>query len=605
MSSNTESWGSRVGLILAMAGNAVGLGNFLRFPVQAVQNGGGAFIIPYLVCFLLMGIPLLFVEWSIGRYGGNRGHHSTPFILDSMGKKMIWRYVGVFGIFSNIAIAAYYCYIESWTMSYVYHSIVGTFNNMSAHEVSGFFSNYLDVTTSTTGIPYEAVIFFVACLALNTWILSKGLSGGIEIAAKIGVPLLIVFGIFLAIKGITLKAGHQGAVFDGLTGLNFLWTPQFDSLTNPKVWLAAAGQIFFTLSVGMGSIQCYASYLRKKDDIALNAMSAGWMNEFVEVLLGSAIIIPISIGYLGIDRVIELTQTGGLGLGFRTMPYLFQQWGPMLAVLAGVAFFGLLFFAGITSSLAMGTPFMGFMQDEFNWSRKKSALTFGLIILALGLPTVFLFQMGVFDEYDYWAGTVSLVVFAMLEVILFSWIFGMKKGWGEINSGADIKIPIVYKYIIKYVTPIMLIIVFFGALVRPEKDDWSQLSLRGWKVHNESIIGQITHKGIGPNANYFADSFYSEVSGKIDSIYSTEKSQFIVISTVANNTTTYETKTNNIIKVKQGDNISVGTVLYAGNIINRVFYIDMARILLVSSFVGIGIMVFIAHRKRKKKGLLS
>lgn len=605
MSSNTESWGSRVGLVLAMAGNAVGLGNFLRFPVQAVQNGGGAFIIPYLICFLLMGIPLLFVEWSIGRYGGNKGHHSTPFILDSMGKKMIWRYVGVFGIFSNIAIAAYYCYIESWTMSYIYHSIVGTFSHMNAYEVSGFFTNYLDVTNSTTGIPYEALVFFVACLALNTWILSKGLSGGIEIAAKIGVPLLIVFGIFLAIKGITLKAGHQGAVFDGIAGLNYLWTPQFDSLTNPKVWLAAAGQIFFTLSVGMGSIQCYASYLKKKDDVALNAMSAGWMNEFVEVLLGSAIIIPISIGYLGIDRVIELTQTGGLGLGFRTMPYLFQQWGPILAVFAGVAFFGLLFFAGITSSLAMGTPFMGFMQDEFNWSRKKSALTFGLIILMLGLPTVFLFQMGVFDEYDYWAGTVSLVVFAMLEVILFSWIFGMKKGWAEINSGADIKIPTIYRFIIKYITPIMLIIVFLGALVRPEKDEWSKLSFTGWKVHNESIIGQITHKGIGPNAQYFDKKFYSEVDGNIDSIYTSGKKQFISISTTNLNNTTYETNISNTIQVKQGAIVKSGDILYTGKVINRIFYIDMARILLVSTFIGIGILVFIAHRKRKKKGAIA
>ena len=124
------------------------------------------------------------------------------------------------------------------------------------------------------------------------------------------------FGIFLAIRGITLRAGHEGALFDGVVGLNFLWTPHYDSLMNPKVWLAAAGQIFFTLSLGQGSVQCYASYVKKKDDIALNSMAAGWMNEFVEVVLGSAIIIPISIGYFGLDKVVELTQLGGLGLGF-------------------------------------------------------------------------------------------------------------------------------------------------------------------------------------------------------------------------------------------------------------------------------------------------
>lgn len=253
----------------------------------------------------------------------------------------------------------------------------------------------------------------------------------------------------------------------------------------------------------------------------------------------------------------------------------------------------------------MGTPFMGFMQDEFKWSRKKSALTFGIIILLLGLPTVFFFQMGVFDEYDYWAGTVSLVIFAMLEIILFSWIFGLKQGWNEITSGADIKIPIIYKYIIKYITPIMLIIVFFGALVRPENDDWSKLSFKGWKIHNESIIGQITHKGIGPNADYFSDKFFSEVSGKIDSIYNSGKSQFINITTTNNSSVTYETNLKNKILVKKGDNINIGDVLYTGNIINKIFYIDMARILLISTFIGISILVYIAYRKRKKKGVIS
>ena len=263
---NNEAWGSRVGLVLAMAGNAVGLGNFLRFPMQAVQNGGGAFIIPYLVCFLLMGIPLLFVEWTTGRYGGQFGHHTTPFAFHKMNNRWIWKYIGVFGIFSNLSIAAYYCYIESWTLSYTFYSAVGTFNGLSQHGVADFFTNYLDISTSTTGIPYEAVVFYILCLALNIYILSRGLSGGVEKAAKIMMPLLLLFGTFLAIRGITLKAGESGALFDGVVGLNFLWTPQYDALTNPKVWLAAAGQIFFTLSLGQGSVQCYASYVKKKDD---------------------------------------------------------------------------------------------------------------------------------------------------------------------------------------------------------------------------------------------------------------------------------------------------------------------------------------------------
>lgn len=458
MSTNRENWGSRVGLILAMAGNAVGLGNFLRFPVQAVQNGGGSFIIPYLVCFLLMGIPLLFVEWSMGRFGGKNSDHSTPFILNSMDKRAFWKYLGVFGIFTNIAVAAYYCYLESWALSYAYHSVAGTFSGMTQEGVSDFFNTYVGLGTN------QPILFWIITLTLNTWILSRGLSGGVEIASKIGMPLLILFGIFLAVKGLTLTAGHQGAVYDGTVGLNFMWTPNFETIWEPKVWLAAAGQIFFTLSVGMGTIHCYASYLKAKDDIALNAMSAGWMNEFVEVVLGGAIVIPISVGYLGIEKVIELTQSGGLGLGFRTLPYLFQNWGPFLAAAAGFMWFVLLFFAGITSSLAMGTPVMGFLQDEFGVKRERAALIFGLIVFLLGAPCVFYFNQGVFDEYDYWAGTVSLVVFAVAEIILFAWVFGMGKGWTEITTGADIKVPIVFKFIIKYVTPIILIAVLLGSM---------------------------------------------------------------------------------------------------------------------------------------------
>ncbi|HPB26267.1 MAG TPA: sodium-dependent transporter [Bacteroidales bacterium] len=604
MVDNKLQWGSRVGLILAMAGNAVGLGNFLRFPVQAVQNGGGAFIIPYLVCFLLMGVPLLFIEWSIGRFGGQFGHHTTPFAFARMSKARMWKYIGVFGIFSNITIASYYCYIESWTMSYVYHSAVGTFAGMDQNSVAAFFDDYLNVFTSTTGIPFEAIVFFVVCLVLNTWVLSRGLSGGVEKAAKIGMPLLIVFGIFLAVKAIFLKAGQDGAVYDGTVGLNFLWTPQFDSLANPKVWLAAAGQIFFTLSLGQGSVQCYAAYVKKKDDIALNAMSAGWMNEFVEVVLGSAIIIPISIGYLGIDRVVELTSFGGLGLGFRTMPFLFQQWGPLLAAVAGVAFFGLLFFAGITSTLAMGTPVMSFLIDEFNWRRSRAAMGFGFSVLLLGLPTVVFFKKGVFDEYDYWAGTVSLVVFAMFEAILFAWVFGMKKGWQEITDGADIKVPAIFKYILKFVTPVILILVFVTSLIRPANDDWSKVSITGWEVHPESIIAKIRNDHIGPNCEYFTDTYYAETAGVVDSVYTSEEKNVVAVVKEDQSVKMYETAMTNSVVVKKGDRVDAGVALFSGSFINNVFYVDMSRLLLVALFLSICVLIFVAYRKRKKEGTI-
>ena len=545
MAQQKEAWGSRVGLMLAMAGNAVGLGNFLRFPVQAIQNGGGAFIIPYIVCFLLMGIPLLWVEWASGRFGGTRGHHSTPFILDSMDKRKFWKYIGVFGIFTNLAVAAYYCYLESWTLSWVWHTVTRSFAGQSQEEVAGFFGDYVGLNS------VEPIIFWIICLVLNTWILSKGLSGGVEKVAKIGMPLLILFGVFLAVMAVSLKAGEHGAINGGSVGLNFLWTPDFSTIWSPKVWLAAAGQIFFTLSVGMGSIQCYASYVRKKDDIALNAMSAGWMNEFVEVVLGSSIIIPISVGYLGVDKVIEMTKSGGLGLGFRTLPFLFEQWGTVLAIICGVFWFGLLFFAGITSSLAMGTPWMGFMTDEFGWSRQKGAWSFGAIVLILGLPTVLFFNQGVFDEYDYWAGTVSLVVFALAEIILFAWVFGMKRGMQEINSGGDIQVPKIFGFVIKWITPILLLGVFLGALITPAGNDWAGALQNGWVLDNGSIIKQITNSGL--------------------------KEQISAAQTA-------------------GDQALVDTLT------EKKLYINASRLLLLAVFGGVAYLVYIAYRKRIKEG---
>ncbi len=600
MAKTSDSWGSRMGLILAMAGNAVGLGNFLRFPVQAVQNGGGAFIIPYLVCFLLMGIPLLFIEWSSGRYGGKFGNHSTPYIFDSMVKGRILKYIGVFGIFTNLAIVAYYAFIESWTLSYVYHSIAGTFGGMSQGEVAGFFNSYVDVGVSTTGIPFEAIVFYVLCLALNTFILSKGL-GGVEKVAKIGMPLLILFGVFLAIRGYTLGTSGASDLFpdaNAWDGLNFLWTPQYDTLLNPKVWLAAAGQIFFTLSVGMGTIHCYASYVKSKDDIALNAVSAGFMNGFVEVVLGSAIVIPIAAGYLGLDWVIN---NAGFGMAFQTMPYLFQQWGPILAAVAGVMWFGLLFFAGITSSLAMGTPWIGFMRDEFGWGQKRGAWSFGALALLMGLPTVFFFQEGVFDDYDYWGGTVSLVVFAFFEVILFAWIFGMEKGWKEINIGSDIKIPLVYKFIIKFITPVLLGWVFLASI--------------------PSMVDNILHKDTYNNTSfaneYYAEKFNGDGSslGTVDEVepqqvkfsFENTRKRFDKVKEVSFEEKfidykTYSFKDDQSVIVKVGDVVRPGDVIAKGSFINKVFYKNIGRCMLLAMFAFIAFLVYLAYNKRRREG---
>jgi SNF family Na+-dependent transporter len=498
MTQKKERWATRLGLVLAMAGNAVGLGNFLRFPAEAARNGGGAFLIPYIVALLIMGLPLMWVEWSMGRYGGQFGHHSTPGILQSMGRSRFWKYFGVFGLWTNLVVAAYYCYIESWTLAYAGYALVGGFSDTGGKA-------FFDWLTGET--PNQILAFSAWGLLI---FLSRGLAKGIELVAKIGMPLLIVFAAVLAVRGLMIDpATDAAAKASPLEGLNFVWQPKFDKLSNPAVWLAAAGQIFFTLSIGLGSIHCYSSYLREKDDVALTGATTAWTNELCEVVLGGTILIPIAVAYLGLNDVINETKGGsGFSLGFFVFPTLFQKWGA-LAPAAGFMWFGLLFFAAITSSLAMGQPIMAFLQDEYGMNRRRTALAFGAMVLPLAAAVALLTQKCFFDEFNYWAGTLALVVFALGETILFAWVFGMDKGWAEMSKGAELKVPLVFYYIIKYVTPLFLLIILVGYIFQPAAG-WetyiqalfSGQSLPPWEWSGDGMIGKLLYKDlpIAPDA---------------------------------------------------------------------------------------------------------
>lgn len=513
--SSKERWASRMGLVLAMAGNAVGLGNFLRFPAQAVKNGGGAFLIPYFVALVVLGLPLMWIEWTMGRYGGRFGHHSAPGVFDSMGKRWFWKYIGVFGLWCNLLIASYYLYIESWTMAYAGYSLWGGF--APAANDPEFTKNFFSALTGEKENQIFAfsgwgMVLFAVCISFNVWILSKGLAKGIEFVSKIGMPLLIVFGMFLAIRGMLLTpetatgGGDRGVIEYPAVGLNFVWEPKYESLWNSSVWLAAAGQIFFTLSIGMGSIHCYASYLREKDDITLTGAGAAWTNEFCEVILGGTILLPIAVAYLGMGGVNDIFSNGGSGfdLGFKVFPRLFQHWGSGLANAAGFMWFGLLFFAAITSSLAMGQPIMAFLQSEYGFTRRGSAITFGLMLLPLSLPVALTHGASFFSEFDYWAGTLALFVFATLETICFAWVFGIENSWREMMKGAELQVPRFYYFVIKYVTPAMLLIILVTYIFQP-KQGWdsvlaavfsSEKEIEPWEWSGDGMIGKLLHADI-------------------------------------------------------------------------------------------------------------
>jgi len=456
-----ERWGSKLGVILAVAGSAIGLGNFLRFPVQAARNGGGAFLIPYLIALLLLGIPLMWIEWTIGRFGGGFGHSTAPGIFHTIwNKNRFIKYFGVIGIFGPLVIFIYYTYIESWLLGYSFFALLGKYNVCSTEQsMAAFLQGYQGLVKneffSGIGVNY---CFFVVTFLLNILIVYFGIRRGIEKVCKYGLPLLFIFGIVLMVRVLSLGAPDPAKPdYNVRNGLGFLWNPGWSALTDAKVWLAATGQIFFTLSCGIGVILTYASYLTEKDDVALSGLTAAATNELAEVILGGSIVIPAAFAFFGPVATAKIAEGGAFNLGFVTMPLVLQR--ITFGNFFGFIWFMLLFIAGITSSISLAQPAIAFVEDEFNLSKKSAIIIFAASTFILIQPAIFLLGKGVVDELDFWGGTFCLVVFATVETILFGWVFGMEQAWTQMHVGSDITIPRVYRFIIKYITPAFLLFI--------------------------------------------------------------------------------------------------------------------------------------------------
>jgi NSS family neurotransmitter:Na+ symporter len=300
-----------------------------------------------------------------------------------------------------------------------------------------------------------AYLFFLVTFCANIWVIYYGIKGGIERLCKWAMPLLFVFGFVLLLRVITLGTPDLTKPdWNTLNGFGFLWNPDFSALKSAKVWLEAAGQIFFTLSVGIGVILTYASYLSKGDDVVLSGLTASSTNEVAEVILGGSIVIPAAFVFFGPVDIRAIANSGVFNLGFVTTPLVLNKLP--LAWLFGFFWFFLLFLAGITSSVSLAQPAVAFLEDEFDISRKKAVAIFAAVSFVLCQPAIFFLGRGVVDELDFWGGTFFLVLFATIETILFAWVFGMEKAWDEIHKGADMRVPGVYKFIIKYITPLFL-----------------------------------------------------------------------------------------------------------------------------------------------------
>jgi SNF family Na+-dependent transporter len=455
-----EAWSSRLGVILAVAGSAVGLGNFLRFPGLAAQYGGGAFMIAYFISLLLLGIPIGWAEWTMGRRGGQLGFHSSPGIFHAIVRHPLGKYLGMFGLIVPVMVYMYYVYIEAWCLGYALNAATG---NLSAGTNFGaFFANFTGANQDGASIHFglhDVGIFVVFVYLLNFYFIYRGLSKGIEFVCKWGMPLLIL--IALIILGRVLTLGTPDAAKPDqnvINGLGYMWNPKevMEGLKNPQLWLAAAGQIFFSLSVGFGAIITYASYLKKRDDVVLSGLTAASANEFCEVGLGGLITVPAAFVFLGAAGIVG---QGTFALGFNVLPSVFAQMpaGNFFATI----FFLLLFLAAITSSLSMLQPGIAFLEEGLGLGR-KAAMAFLGFCTAVGTLLVWWFSkdLKALDVIDFWIGTVCIFIGGAALIIVFSWVIGIDEGWKEMHDGAEIKAPGIYKFLMKWVTPAFLIVVF-------------------------------------------------------------------------------------------------------------------------------------------------
>ena len=470
MTEQKQQWATRVGVILAVSGSAVGLGNFLRFPGQAAANGGGAFMIPYFVALLLVGIPVCWAEWTMGRYGGRKGFHSAPGILGAVGGGAVGRYFGSTGVLIPLAVSFYYTYIEAWCLGYAWQYVTGTPIvdpaaplAVQTEQAAAFYTNFIGA--SGNGVlaagSLRTFVFWCITFAINIWLVYRGISRGIEKFVSWAMPAMAVCALIVLARVLTLGTPDPALPDQNVVnGLGYMWNPNFSALGDAQTWLAAAGQIFFSLSVGFGVIINYASYMKKKDDVVLSGLTATATNELFEVGFGGLITLTAAFVFLGLSGTAAAVAGGTFGLGFNTLPVVFAQMGPLGPIIGAVWFF-MLFLAAITSSISMYQPSLAFFQESLGWSRRNATSLLVGICLAGSFLVMYFSRGSIFlGTLDFWVGTFLIFLLAMVQIICFSWIFGIDRGWKEAHDGAHIRIPSIFKFIMKYVSPLYLLIVF-------------------------------------------------------------------------------------------------------------------------------------------------
>ena len=439
-------WSSRMAFILAVTGSAVGLGNIWKFPYIAGQNGGGAFVLVYLICVIVIGMPVMMSEILIGRRGRRNPVATMELLGQEEGGSRRWQLVGGMGVVAGILILSYYSVIAGWTLAYVVKSITGSFVGASAASVSGQFNSF-------TGDWRLVALCHTLFMSLSIFVVARGVERGLEQAVRFMVPALLI--LMLVLLGYSINSGY----FD--EGVAFMFTPDFDRLTWGSV-LAALGQAFFTLSIGMGAIMAYGAYLPEETSITSASAAVVTADTSIAMLAGLAIF-PLVFAN-GLD------PADGPGLVFDTLPLAFGQ-------MAGGMFFSTLFFillsfAAWTSAIGLMEPAVAWIVERFHKTRAQATVMTGLLIWFVGMGSVLSFNVladvrflagTIFDNVDYLTSNIMLPLGGLLIVVFAGWVMCRNSTADELRgSGGWYK---TWHLLARFVAPIGILIVLINAVL--------------------------------------------------------------------------------------------------------------------------------------------
>lgn len=435
-----DRWNSKLGFILAAIGSAVGLGNIWRFPYTAVENGGGAFLLPYIFAIITAGIPILILEYTLGKtYRGG-----APVALARLNKKFEW--LGWFQVMIAFTITVYYVAIIVWVISYIGFAA----NQSWGADPTGFFLEYIGISSSALdlgGIQGNLVAPFIGIWIVTAIVMYRGISKGIELACKIALPALLVLTAILVIRGITLP----GAV----DGINYLFEPKWDRITDSSVWVAAYGQVFFSLSIAFAIMIAYSSYLPKDTDVVNSALITATANHGFELFAGIGVF--SILGYMAYAQgvAVEEVAAGGVGLAFMVFPAAISTL-PAMNGFIGVCFFGALLFAGFTSLISIIQAVISGIEDKFEIPHKKATTI--VIVPAFVISILFITGAGlnILDIVDAFSNQIGVAGAGLLEVFLIGWFFNPEKLRQEANEFSNFSVGKWWIYALKIVTVVVL-----------------------------------------------------------------------------------------------------------------------------------------------------